>query len=124
EELRLAAFVAKGQSLDPTCVPARQALRMITIDAAKAWGMDSILGSLEQGKAADITVVDLDRPNTTPCYDIYSTLVYAAGVSNVKDVYVSGKRVVKEGKVTTVDETEVLTKAEEWARDIKSRQDA
>lgn len=119
EEFRLAALIAKGQSLDPIKVPAERALRMVTIDAAKAWGIDSLLGSIEKGKAADITVVDLDHPNTTPCYDIYSTLVYAAGVSNVKDVFVAGRRVLKDGIVTTVDEDEVLAKAANWAEKIK-----
>lgn len=120
-EIRLAAFIAKGQSLNPTTVPAERALRMVTSDAAKVWGLDSYLGSIEKGKAADIVIIDLDRPNTTPCYDIYSTLVYATGASNVRDVYVAGKPVVKDGTVTTVDETEVLTKAREWARRIKSK---
>jgi len=121
EELRLAAFIAKGQSLEPTKVPAKQALRMVTIDAARAWGLDSYLGSIEEGKAADIVVLDFDRPNTTPCYDIYSTLVYSAGASNVRDVYVAGKRVVKDGTVTTIDEKEVLDKARWWARKISER---
>lgn len=119
EELRLAAFIAKGQSLDPTKVPARQALRMITIEAARAWGAGDELGSLEPGKKADITVLDLDLPHTTPCYNIYSTLVYSAGASNVQDVFVGGRQVVKNGSLTTINEKDVKEKACEWSRKIR-----
>lgn len=118
EELRLAAFLAKGTSLDPTKLPARQALRMVTIDAARIWGMDEGLGSLEPGKKADMVVVDLDKPHTTPTYDIYSTLVYAASAADVRDVFVAGRRVVKEAKITTLDEESVLSEARDWAERI------
>lgn len=122
EELRLAAFLAKGSTLDPTRLPAQHAFRMVTIDAARAWNMGDQLGSLEPGKKADLAVVDLNHPNTTPCYDIYSTLVYAAGSSNVKDVFVGGKRVVKNGNLSGgggLNEADVLAEAGEWAERIK-----
>ncbi|TKJ42845.1 S-adenosylhomocysteine deaminase [candidate division TA06 bacterium B3_TA06] len=118
EELRLAAFLVKGTSLDPTKLPARQALRMVTIDAARIWGMDEGLGSLEPGKKADLIVVDLSNPHTTPTYDIYSTLVYAAGAADVRDVFVAGRRVVKKAKITTLDEESVLGEARDWAERI------
>ena len=118
EELRLAAFLAKGTSLDPTKLPARQALRMVTIDAARIWGMDEWLGSLEPGKKADLVVVDLSNPHTTPTYDIYSTLVYAACAADVRDVFIAGRRVVKEGRITTLDEKSVLAEAHEWSQRI------
>jgi 5-methylthioadenosine/S-adenosylhomocysteine deaminase len=120
EEMRLAAFLAKGSSLDPAKLPARQALRMVTIDAARIWGMDEGLGSLEPGKKADLVVVDLSNPHTTPAYDIYSTLVYAACAADVRDVFVAGRRVVKEGRITTLDEESVLAEANEWSVKIKS----
>jgi len=120
EELRLAAFLAKGSSLDPTKLPARQALRMVTIDAARIWGLEDELGSLEPGKKADIVVVDLSNPHTTPSYDVYSTLVYAASAADVRDVFVGGRRVVKEGRITTLDEESVLAEAHEWSVKIKS----
>lgn len=118
EELRLAAFLAKGSSLDPTKLPARQALRMVTIDGARTWGLEDELGSLEPGKKADMVVVDLDKPHTTPTYDIYSTLVYAASAADVSDVFVAGRRVVKEAKITTLDEESVLGEARDWAERI------
>ncbi|MCK4334684.1 amidohydrolase family protein [candidate division WOR-3 bacterium] len=118
EEMRLAAFLAKGSSLDPAKLPARQALRMVTIDAARIWGTDEWLGSLEPGKKADLVVVDLSNPHTTPTYDIYSTLVYAACAADVRDVFVAGRRVVKEGRITTLDEESVLAEANEWSQRI------
>lgn len=118
EELRLAAFLAKGSSLDPTKLPARQALRMVTIDGARTWGLENELGSLEPGKKADMVVVDLDKPHTTPTYDIYSTLVYAASSADVSDVFVAGRRVVKEAKITTLDEESVLGEARDWEERI------
>lgn len=124
EELRLAAFLAKGTTLDPTRVTAERALRMVTMDAARTLGTDEGLGSLEPGKKADLTVVDLSNPHTTPTYDIYSTLVYAAGAADVRDVFVSGRRVVKAGSLTTLDEEAVLAEARKWSEKIKSAKDA
>jgi len=124
EEMRLAAFLAKGLSLDPTSVPARRALAMLTADAARAWGLWERLGSLETGKKADLVVVDLARPNTTPAYDVYSTLVYAASAANVRDVFIAGRQVVRDGSVVTVDEDEVLARARELALQIKEASDA
>lgn len=120
EEMRLAAFLAKGSTLDPTRLPAERALRTITIDAARIWGFDKELGSLEPGKKADMIVIDLDQPHTTPCYDIYSTLVYSASAADVQDVFVSGRRVVKAGSLITLDEEAVLAEAREWAEKLSS----
>lgn len=120
EEMRLAAFLAKGTTHDPTKLPAQRALRMLTTDAARAWGLENELGSLEPGKKGDVVVVNLDTPHSTPCYDIYSTLVYSSAACDVRDVYVSGRRVVKEGKLTTLDEEAVLGEARAWAEKIKS----
>lgn len=119
EEMRLAALLAKGSSLDPTSLSAKEALRTVTIDAARTWGIEAELGSIEVGKKADLVVVDLSRPHNTPSYDVYSTLVYAAGGSDVRDVYVEGRRVLKDGKVTGLDEAEVLKEARCWSKKIR-----
>ncbi|MBA7618420.1 5'-deoxyadenosine deaminase [subsurface metagenome] len=65
-----------------------------------------------------MVVVDFDKPHTTPTYDIYSTLVYAASAADVRDVFVAGRRVVKEAKITTLDEESVLGEARDWAERI------
>lgn len=125
EELRLAALLAKGTTLDPTRLPAEQALRMVTIDSAKTWGMAEEIGSLEPGKKADLVVVDLSSAHNEPVYDVYSALVYSAGASDVRDVFVGGTRVVSNGEVTTLDEKPVLEEARSWARKISEvRNDA
>jgi 5-methylthioadenosine/S-adenosylhomocysteine deaminase len=120
EEMRLASLLAKVARLDPTILPAEKALRMVTIDAARTWNLGDELGSLEPGKKADMVVVDLSRPHTTPCYDVYSTLVYSAGASDVRDVFVAGKRVLKNGNVTTLNEKEIIDEAREWAGKIQA----
>jgi 5-methylthioadenosine/S-adenosylhomocysteine deaminase len=119
EEMRLAALLAKGVTLDPTSLSAKAALRTVTIDAASTWGLEAELGSIEAGKKADLVVVDLSRPHNTPSYDVYSTLVYAAGAPDVRDVYVAGRRVLKDGKVTTLDEAQILKEARRWSEKIK-----
>lgn len=119
EEMRLAALIAKGASLNPTKLSAKMALRLVTADAAHAWGLDEI-GSLETEKKADVVVVNLEKPHNTPCYDVYSSLVYSTAASDVRDVYVSGRRVLRDGILTTLNEETVLTEAKGWAERIKT----
>jgi len=121
EELRLAVFIAKGSRLDPRTLSAKKAFGMVTIDAARACGMQDKIGSLEPTKQADIAVVALDEPNTTPCYDIYSTLVYAAAASNIRDVFVAGKKVLDNGRLTAINEADVLAKARSWAKKMEKK---
>lgn len=90
-EMRLAALLAKGISGDATAVPAHQALAMATIQGAKAMCLDNKIGSLELGKLADITAVRIADPETSPCFDPVSHLVYAAGREHVSHVWVHGE---------------------------------
>jgi 5-methylthioadenosine/S-adenosylhomocysteine deaminase len=89
-EMRLAALLAKGASGDAAVLPAKQALEMATIDAARALGMDDKIGSVEAGKLADLTAVRLDAPETLPCFDPISHLVYVAGNQHVTHTWVAG----------------------------------
>jgi 5-methylthioadenosine/S-adenosylhomocysteine deaminase len=89
-EMRLAALLAKGASGDAAVLPAKQALEMATIDAARALGMDDKIGSVEAGKLADLTAVRLDAPETLPCFDPISHLVYVAGHQHVTHTWVAG----------------------------------
>lgn len=120
EEMRLASLLAKVARLDPTVLPAERALRMVTIDAACTWGLGGELGSLEPAKKADIVIVALDKPHLIPTYDIYSTLVYAAGAADVRDVFVAGRQVLKDRRLTTLDESAIIAEAVEWSRKIKT----
>lgn len=90
-EMRLAALLAKGFSGDAAALPARKALEMVTIDAARALGMDDKIGTVEIGKLADLTAVRIADPETLPCFDPVSHLVYVAGREHVTHTWVAGE---------------------------------
>jgi 5-methylthioadenosine/S-adenosylhomocysteine deaminase len=119
EEMRLAALLAKGVAADATAVPAHTALRMATLNGARALGLEERVGSLRPGKAADLTAVDLSRLVTEPVYDPVSQLVYAAGRDQVTDVWVNGRRQLQDGVLTSLDEAAVLEKARRWRDKIR-----
>jgi 5-methylthioadenosine/S-adenosylhomocysteine deaminase len=114
EEMDLAAKLAKVTSLDPKALPATTALEMATIGGARALGLDKTIGSLEPGKHADLIVVRLDRPNAVPLYDAVSQMVYALKASDVRDVTINGKPIVRDGRILTLDEPAILAKAAEY----------
>lgn len=90
-EMRLAALLAKGASGDAAVLPAHQALRMATLSAARALGLDDQVGSIEVGKYADLVAVELAELETQPCFDPVSHLVYAAGREHVTHTWVAGQ---------------------------------
>ena len=118
-EMRLAALLAKAQSNRAEELPAYQALQMATLNGAKALGLGDRIGSLVKGKMADITAVDFSGPELSPCYDPVSHLVYSAGREHVSHVWVDGKILINEGKLTTLDEQEILARALFWEDRIK-----
>jgi 5-methylthioadenosine/S-adenosylhomocysteine deaminase len=123
EEVRLASFVAKVTTGDPTVVPARTALDMATRMGAKALHLGEITGSLEPGKRADLILVDLSPLHNAPRFrrdpeGIYAQLVYAAKSTDVSDVIVNGRWLMKDRELLTLNETELLGNAEEYARKI------
>jgi 5-methylthioadenosine/S-adenosylhomocysteine deaminase len=118
EEMRLAALLAKGQSKRADVLPAWQTLQMGTLNGARALGLDSVIGSLLPGKAADITAVDFSSLELAPCYDPISHLVYVAGREHVSHVWVNGKMLVNDGELTTLDEQELLLRAGFWREQI------
>jgi 5-methylthioadenosine/S-adenosylhomocysteine deaminase len=100
--------------MDPRALPAPAALEMATIRGARALGMEKEIGSIEAGKRADLITVRLDRANAQPLYDAVSQMVYALKGSDVRDVMVNGKVVVRDAKILTLDEKQVLAKAAEY----------
>ncbi|HEY3644955.1 MAG TPA: TRZ/ATZ family hydrolase [Gammaproteobacteria bacterium] len=117
-EMKSAALLAKGVSGDPTAVPAATALSMATLNGAKALGLGGDLGSLTPGKWADLCAVDMDHAGTRPVHDIISTLVYATDRSQVSDVWVAGRRLLQEGRLTQLDQAALIKRAEAWRERI------
>jgi len=114
EEMDLAAKLQKVTSGDPTALPAEQAFAMATILGAQALKMGEQIGSLETGKRADIISIRLDAPNSAPLYNVYSQLVYSLKASDVGDVMVNGRIIVRNRKMLTIDDKTVMAKAEEY----------
>ena len=98
DEMRVAALLAKAVSGDATAVPAHTALRMATLNGAKALGLDEQIGSLKPGKAADITAIDLSALSSQPVYDPVSQIVYTAGREQVTDVWVRGTPTARQSR--------------------------
>lgn len=118
-EMRTAGLIAKGITGDATALPANTLLRMATINGAKALGLHKETGSLEIGKSADITAVDMSGIDQQPIYDPVSHLVYTCDRSQVSDVWVAGKQLLNEKQLTTLDETSILNKAKDWQEKIQ-----
>ena len=113
-EMRTAALLAKGVVKNASALPARSALRMATINCAKALGIADITGSLETGKVADIVAVSLGGLESQPVYNPISQLVYATGRDSVTDVWVAGKQLLRRRVLTTLDTKEILSRTQSW----------
>ncbi len=96
QEMRSAALLAKAVAQDTQAMPAHAALRAATLSGARALGIERVAGSIEAGKSADLVAVELRGPELTPCYDVVSQLVYAAGRENVSHVWVGGRPLMRE----------------------------
>lgn len=111
EEIKLAAILHKGHEYDSTVIPAETALRMATIEGAKAIWQEEKIGSLEIGKEADFIILNTQQAFYHPEHDPVSHVVYSASGRDVKDVYVQGKQLVRNGECLTVDEEKVIYEA-------------
>ena len=116
QEARTAALLAKGSTREPTAVPAEQALHMSTLAGARALGLEQAIGSITTGKWADLVAVNLDAIELSPLYHPISHLIYALGRENVSDVWVAGRRLLDNRRLTTLDETELAAKAAFWQK--------
>ena len=120
EAMRQAAFLAKLQTSDPRAVPARLALQMATIDGARALGLEGTIGSLEAGKRADLITVSMSAARQTPMYDPLSHLVYVTRGDDVRNTIVNGRVLMRDRKVLTLDESQVLSEARALAEKVKA----
>jgi len=125
EEVRLAAFIAKYNTNDPTSLPARTALMMATRMGADALHIGHLTGSLEPGKRADLILVDINTLHNSPRFKrdpngIYAQLVYAGKSTDVTDVMVNGNWVMQDRQLNSINETELLEAAKEYAQQVDS----
>lgn len=114
-QMHLAAGIYKDARMDPLRVPARQAVELATINGARALLWDDEIGCLEAGKKADIILFDTDRVEWTPCHDPIQTLVYSASGQSVRTVLIDGRIVLEDGRLTTMDQDEILAQARQTA---------
>lgn len=103
EEIHLASIVNKCVNYDATSIPAETAIKMATINGAKALGVDNELGSIEAGKKADIILIDLDKPHLCPVHNPLSAICYCAQASDVHTVIVDGKILMENYELKTID---------------------
>jgi 5-methylthioadenosine/S-adenosylhomocysteine deaminase len=125
EEVRLAAFIAKAVTNDPTSLPASQALLMGTRLGAQALHIGHLTGSLTPGRRADLILVDLSPIHNSPSFkrsadNTYAQIVYASKSTDVTDVMVNGKWLMRDRKLLTVNEEELLAEAADIAKKIDS----
>jgi len=118
-ELDTAAKLAKVRDLNPTALPAREALALATRGGAAVLGLQNEVGRLAPGLKADLVVIDLDQPHLTPIYDPYSHLVYAATGADVQTVVVEGRVLVEDRQLVAFDLEETLARARELAQKVK-----
>lgn len=119
-EMRTAALLGKVVANDPRAVSAEKAMKMATINGAKALGIDHITGSLTAGKSADFIAINIEQIETQPLYNPVSQVVYATPRSQVTDVWVADKQLLKNRHLQTLDEKELLNKAHIWRKRIKN----
>ena len=120
DAMRMASLLHKLQTGDPRAVSARTALEMATIRGARALGMESRIGSLEPGKRADVILVDVAGARQTPMYDPVSHLVYVVRGGDVRTTIVNGRVLMKDRRVSTLNEAEVIRDARAWAEKVRA----
>lgn len=123
-EMKTAALLAKAIGDDAAALPASKALAMATINGAAALGLKDEIGSLSPGKSADCIAVEMDRIESLPMYDVISHLVYTASRNQVTDVWIRGERLVKDSRLTQMNEHDIRQKTQSWARRIAQAREA
>jgi len=120
-EMRIACFMQYVKYMDPAALRAEDVLEMATVNGARALMIDSLVGSIEKGKRADIIVIDGYNPNLKPSVNTVSHLVFSANGYMVKHSIIDGKLVMYDRRILTFDEYEVLEKADKAASNLFSR---
>jgi len=121
ESMKLAAILPRMQNHNPTAVSSAGALRMATIEGARAMCKDKLIGSIEAGKQADLVRVNMRSVHNTPVHDPVANLVYSANQSDVLDVWLAGERMVENGRLTHLDEEEIIREVNAIIPALKTR---
>ena len=121
EEINLASLVNKAVNLDPLSVPAYSAIKMATINGARALDWDDEIGTIEVGKKADIIILDLDKPHFYPRHNLVSAISYSAHGSDVDTVIIDGKIIMEKREIRTLDVELIEYMAEKRAKNLISR---
>jgi cytosine/adenosine deaminase-related metal-dependent hydrolase len=119
--LNLSALVFKDMRFDPYVINAERAIEMATLNGAKVMGLENEIGSLEEGKKADLIIFDMKRPEWVPLHNEIQNLVYSATGDSVETVIIDGKIIIKNRIVQTIDESEVLAKVQELGEKVVKR---
>ena len=120
-EMDTAAKLHKVSSLDPTVMTAAETVHMATMGGAKVLGAAESIGSIEPGKKADIIMLDMNQPHLTPLYHVPSHLAYAVRGSDVVHSVINGRLVMRDRKLLTMDEGEIMAKVNEFAFRLASK---
>ena len=119
EEMRLAALLIKGSTKSPELLPAKEVIKMATINGAKALGLDSEIGSIEINKKADIVAINLNSIENQPVFNPLSTLVYSSSRSDINYVWINGIIKLKDKNLVNIDEDLIIQLAKKWQRKLK-----
>jgi 5-methylthioadenosine/S-adenosylhomocysteine deaminase len=118
-DMQLAALLHKGISGDPTVLPARQMLEVVTVNGAKVLGLDDRIGTLVEGHDADLICLSIDGPHTAPMYDPFSHVVFAARASDVRHVLVRGEILVRNRELKTLDRERIEAQVREFSETVR-----
>jgi 5-methylthioadenosine/S-adenosylhomocysteine deaminase len=120
EEMRLVALLHKGTTNDPTVIPAQQAIQMATAMGAESLWLKDI-GRLEVGLKADFIALNIDQPHYYPRTNLISHVVYSGGSQDVTDMWVNGKRIMKNKEILTLDVEKVQAETQERFDALRTR---
>ena len=118
-ETRTAALLAKAVAGSASALDAHRALRMATLNGARALGLDEHTGSLEVGKVADLVAFDLSGLAQQPVYDPVSQLIYTCGRDCVRHVWVAGKQLLTDRRLTRIDQDQLMANVRQWSTKIR-----
>jgi 5-methylthioadenosine/S-adenosylhomocysteine deaminase len=118
-DMQLAALLHKGVSGDPTVLPSRTMLELVTVRGAQVLGLADTIGTLTEGLDADLVCVAIDGPHTAPMYDPFSHMVFAARAADVRHVMVRGKVLVRNRELKTLDRERIEAQAREFSENVR-----